>query len=79
MHLIVREVGKLKTFVLGDYRLSFGQGLVLNNDFVGSKAEYRQCVAPDTEPSDISPLPRAVLPSSGINEIDNFSLTFLLE
>ena len=38
IHLIVRDMGKLKTVVLGDYRLSFGQGLVLNNDFVGSKA-----------------------------------------
>ena len=37
-HLIVRDMGRLKTVVLGDYRLSFGQGLVLNNDFVGSKA-----------------------------------------
>ncbi|MFA5651642.1 MAG: helix-hairpin-helix domain-containing protein, partial [Proteiniphilum sp.] len=38
VHLIVRDIGRLKTVVLGDYRLSFGQGLVLNNDFVGSKA-----------------------------------------
>ncbi len=37
-HLMLRDVGKLKTMVLGDYRLSFGQGLVLNNDFMGSKA-----------------------------------------
>src|SRR5690554_2337620 len=32
VHLIVRDMGRLKTVVLGDYRLSFGQGLVLNND-----------------------------------------------
>ena len=38
MHLILRGSGKIKTVILGDYRLSFGQGLVLNNDFVGSKA-----------------------------------------
>ncbi|MGI6574221.1 MAG: hypothetical protein ACOX19_12705 [Fermentimonas sp.] len=38
VHLVLRDVGKLKTVVLGDYRLSFGQGLVLNNDFMGSKA-----------------------------------------
>ncbi len=38
VHLMLRDVGKLKTVVLGDYRLSFGQGLVLNNDFMGSKA-----------------------------------------
>ena len=38
MHLIVRDIGLLKTLALGDYRLSFGQGLVLNNDFMVSKA-----------------------------------------
>lgn len=37
-HLIVRNVGKLKALALGDYRLSFGQGLVLNNDFMMGKA-----------------------------------------
>lgn len=36
-HLILRDVGKLRTFVVGDFRLSFGQGLVLNNDFMLSK------------------------------------------
>lgn len=38
MHLIVRDIGKLKTVALGDYRLSFGQGLILNNDFMINKA-----------------------------------------
>ena len=38
IHLIVRDIGLLKTVALGDYRLSFGQGLVLNNDFMVSKA-----------------------------------------
>jgi hypothetical protein len=38
VHLIVKDIGKLKTLALGDYRLSFGQGLVLNNDFMVSKA-----------------------------------------
>lgn len=37
-HLIVNNVGKLKTLALGDYRLSFGQGLILNNDYIGSKS-----------------------------------------
>lgn len=32
-HFILRDVGILKTLALGDYRISFGQGLVLNNDF----------------------------------------------
>ena len=38
IHFILRDVGKLKTLVLGDYRLSFGQGLILNNDFIASKS-----------------------------------------
>jgi len=37
MHLILRDIGILKTMALGDYRLSFGQGLILNNDFMVSK------------------------------------------
>ncbi len=37
-HLIVRDISKIKTLVVGDYRLSFGQGLILNNDFMLSKA-----------------------------------------
>lgn len=37
-HLIVRDIGKLRTLALGDYRLSFGQGLILNNDFSLPKA-----------------------------------------
>lgn len=37
-HLVVRDMGKLKTLAVGDYRLSFGQGLVLNNNFMLSKA-----------------------------------------
>lgn len=37
-HAIVRDMGVLKTLALGDYRLSFGQGLVLNNDFATPKS-----------------------------------------
>lgn len=37
-HLIINDIGKLKTLALGDYRLSFGQGLILNNDYLGSKS-----------------------------------------
>ena len=37
-HIIINDIGKLKTLALGDYRLSFGQGLILNNDFIGSKS-----------------------------------------
>src|SRR5690554_793047 len=35
---IANNIGSLNTLALGDYRLSFGQGLVLNNDFFGSKS-----------------------------------------
>ena len=36
-HLVVRDMGKLKTLAVGDYRLSFGQGLVLNNNITGTE------------------------------------------
>ncbi|WP_281644860.1 ComEA family DNA-binding protein [Bacteroides zoogleoformans] len=32
-YFIVRNLGRLKTLALGNYRLSFGQGLVLSTDF----------------------------------------------
>lgn len=38
LYLIVSDVGKLNSLTLGDYRISFGQGLILNNDFSGSKS-----------------------------------------
>lgn len=38
IHLLLRDVGALKTIAVGDYRLSFGQGLVLNNNFMTPKA-----------------------------------------
>ena len=38
VHLIVNDIGHFKTVALGDYRLSFGQGLILNNDFLISKS-----------------------------------------
>ena len=37
-HFLLRDVGNLKTLAMGDFRLSFGQGLVLNNNFVVSKS-----------------------------------------
>lgn len=36
-HIMLRNMGKLRALALGDYRLSFGQGLVLNNDFMLGK------------------------------------------
>lgn len=47
-HLIVRDRGILKTLALGDYRLSFGQGLVLNNDFMISKSGTSNTVIRNT-------------------------------
>jgi hypothetical protein len=32
-HLLITDIGLLKTLVVGDYGLSFGQGLVVNTDF----------------------------------------------
>jgi hypothetical protein len=37
-HFIINNSGRLKTLAIGDYRISFGQGLILNNDFPGSKS-----------------------------------------
>ncbi len=50
VHLIIRDIGKLKTLALGDYRLSFGQGLILNNDFMGSKSWNVGSIAKRTIP-----------------------------
>lgn len=36
-YFYLKNVGKLKTLALGNYRLSFGQGLVLSNDFIIGK------------------------------------------
>ncbi len=36
-HLVVKNVGILKLLCLGDYKASFGQGLVLNTDFIIGK------------------------------------------
>jgi hypothetical protein len=32
-HLLIKDVGWLRTFAAGDYKMSFGQGLVVSNDF----------------------------------------------
>ena len=39
-HLMLRNVGKIRALAVGDYRLSFGQGLVLNNDFTLGKSFF---------------------------------------
>ena len=37
MHFVLKDIGMIKTLCLGDYKASFGQGLVLNTDFVMGK------------------------------------------
>lgn len=47
-HLIMRDVGRIRALALGDYRLSFGQGLVLNNDFTLGKGFFSTNIAKRT-------------------------------
>lgn len=49
LHLIVRDIGLLKSVTLGDYRLSFGQGLILNNDFMVSKSWSTESIVRRTQ------------------------------
>lgn len=37
-HFLLKDKGVLKTLVLGDYKVSFGQGLVISNDFSPSRS-----------------------------------------
>ena len=36
-HLALKDIKRLKTLLIGDYKLSFGQGLVVSNDFAPSR------------------------------------------
>lgn len=45
-HLELRNVGKIKTLVLGDFRANFGQGLVMRTDFSMGKSSYVMQVTP---------------------------------
>ena len=40
IYFLLRNLGKLKTLALGNYRLSFGQGLVVSTDFRLGKNSY---------------------------------------
>ncbi|MDF9830475.1 helix-hairpin-helix domain-containing protein [Parabacteroides sp. PF5-6] len=33
-HLFLKEMGRIKSLAIGDYKVSFGQGLVISNDFM---------------------------------------------
>ena len=37
-HFFMKDLGKIKTLALGDYKMSFGQGLVMSNDFSPSRS-----------------------------------------
>ena len=37
-HAFLKDVGKIRSFALGDYKVSFGQGLVISNDFTPSRS-----------------------------------------
>lgn len=37
-HLLIKDIGWLKSLALGDYKMSFGQGLVVSNDFTPSRS-----------------------------------------
>lgn len=37
-HLLLKDRGRLKTLALGDYKISFGQGLVVSNDFMPGRS-----------------------------------------
>lgn len=37
-HFLLKEYGVLKTLAIGDYKVSFGQGLVISNDFSPSRS-----------------------------------------
>ena len=37
-HFLMKNIGKIKTLALGDYKISFGQGLVISSDFSPSRS-----------------------------------------
>ena len=37
-HALLKDVGIIKTLAIGDYKISFGQGLVISNDFTPSRS-----------------------------------------
>lgn len=39
-YLLLRNCGRLKTLAVGNYRLSFGQGLVISTDYLMGKTSY---------------------------------------
>ena len=38
VHAVLKDIGKIRTLAVGDYKASFGQGLVISNDFTPSRS-----------------------------------------
>ena len=38
VHALLKDFGKIRTIAVGDYKVSFGQGLVISNDFTPSRS-----------------------------------------
>lgn len=60
MHLAVRDVGPFKMILIGDYQLSYGQGLTLWTGMSGGKA---------TDPAMIRKSGKGIIPYSSANEV----------
>ena len=45
-YLELRDIGKIKRLVVGDFRANFGQGLIMRSDFSMGKSAYVMQVAP---------------------------------
>ena len=37
-HALLKDIGKIRTLAVGDFKMSFGQGLVMSNDFTPSRS-----------------------------------------
>ena len=38
IHAVLKDIGKIRTLAIGDFKVSFGQGLVISNDFTPSRS-----------------------------------------
>ena len=38
IHVFLKDIGKIRSLAVGDYKVSFGQGLVISNDFTPSRS-----------------------------------------
>lgn len=47
-YMLIRKLGRIKTLAVGRYRLKFGMGLIMNNDFSLGKSPPSHHIAPIT-------------------------------